>query len=119
MVEQQNDEILVLMSAFGTDFECTGDFYSVHLSDSAWRGPLALRFKYNSDYPTSCNEKFFFCCHSALVPPDFEIASRWLEESALRTLSQKLKELFVPGELVVWPWIEKQVNVHFSCVHCV
>lgn len=51
-----------------------------------------LFIRYPKKYPSS-------------VPPDFNLASRWLDTFYLDNIAIKLHEMFVPGCMVVYDWV--------------
>ena len=54
--------------------------------------PVTLFIRYPTKYPSS-------------VPPDFNLASRWLDTFYLDNIVLKLHEMFVPGCTVVYDWV--------------
>jgi len=54
--------------------------------------PVTLFIRYPINYPSS-------------APPDFNLASRWLDSLYLDIIAVKLHEMFLPGCTVVYDWV--------------
>lgn len=67
--------------------------------------PVTLFIRYPANYPSN-------------VPPDFNLASRWLDSLYLDVVAVKLHEMFVPGCTVVYDWVcfiqENLVEIYSS-----
>ena len=54
--------------------------------------PVTLFIRYPTNYPSN-------------APPDFNLASRWLDSLYLDIIAMKLHEMFIPGCTVVYDWV--------------
>ena len=54
--------------------------------------PVTLFIRYPTNYPSS-------------VPPDFNLAARWLDSLYLDIVAVKLHDMFAPGCTVVYDWV--------------
>eukprot|EP00026_Physarum_polycephalum_P011124 Phypoly_transcript_11324.p1 GENE.Phypoly_transcript_11324~~Phypoly_transcript_11324.p1 ORF type:complete len:367 (+),score=55.34 Phypoly_transcript_11324:83-1183(+) len=92
----QDEEKIVLSSVFSDEFVDQVDSYSIKIavvSTNTNLTPLVLNFTYPTDYPSKeC--------------PVFTVAGMWLTEKQISQLSDHLRCLFVPGEVVVYSWAD-------------
>lgn len=54
--------------------------------------PVTLFIRYPTNYPSS-------------APPDFNLASRWVDSLYLDVIAVKLHEMFIPGCTIVYDWV--------------
>ncbi|KND02195.1 uncharacterized protein SPPG_02682 [Spizellomyces punctatus DAOM BR117] len=98
----QEEECLALSSIYGRDFH-----QDPHLPDSAditlhlAPGPVILRCHFPTTYPSD-------------EPPYYELVAEWhnragvahgISESVRKKVDERLLDLFVPGQVVVFEWI--------------
>jgi len=85
-----------LQSVFADEFVDLGDSYSIKITVASTNTnltPLILNFTYPTNYPSKeC--------------PVFTVGSMWLTEKQISQLSDHLKNLFFPGEVVVYSWAD-------------
>lgn len=95
MSTERDDELLALEAIYGP--ECVlrqgGDSLCVHIPDRSSVPRMDVRITLPTTYPT-------------LSAPVVELSCRLLDDEAVASLAGRLSALFVPGEVVLFAWIE-------------